>query len=298
MAPQTFQSFWYGSQLSARERLCLTSFIDQGQNFELYAYDESLSVPDGVTLRDASEIYPENEVFAYQSGPGQGSVSVFSNFFRYKLLYERGGWWVDMDVLYTGEKLPGDTRFFGWQDDQYIGSAAVRFPKQREVIERVLNEAESMGKSEASRKWGKSGPKLITDVLEREGIIEEAKDQSYAYPTGPREARASYLPDMRESVQEKVKGSPFLHLWNEILGRMGIQKDVRPPKGSYLNEKANELNFDWPCPEVQYSAETVQRLAENWQKVQQDRRLRGTLTWKIVSRLNPMLRKVRSGLRI
>ena len=79
---------------------------------------------------------------------------------------------------------------------------------------------------------------------------------------------------------------------------MKIQKDVYPPKGSYLDEKANELSFGWPCPEVQYSAETVHRLAENWQKVQQGRRLRGTITWKIVSRLNPMLRKVRSGLGI
>jgi hypothetical protein len=50
---------------------------------------------------------------------------------------------------------------------------------------------------------------------------------------------------------------------------MKIQKDVYPPKGSYLDEKANELSFGWPCPEVQYSAETVHRLAENWQKVQQ-----------------------------
>jgi len=114
--------------------------------------DESLSVPDGVTLRDASEIYPENEVFTHQSGPRKESVSVFSNFFRYKLLYEKWGWWVDMGVLYTGGGLPDNTRFFGRQDDLYIGNEVIKFPEKSEVIKRVLSKAESMEKSEASSK--------------------------------------------------------------------------------------------------------------------------------------------------
>ena len=119
MATVTFQSFWHGP-LSSRERLCLTSFVRQGVNFDLYAYDKSLSVPDGVTFRDASEICPEEEVFTYQSGPGEGSVAVFSNLFRYMLLYEKGGWWVDMDVLYTGCGLPKDDCYFGFQNDSTV----------------------------------------------------------------------------------------------------------------------------------------------------------------------------------
>lgn len=266
MTSETFQSFWYG-ELSSREQLCLTSFVDQGKNFELYTYDD-LSVPDGVILKDASEIYPEEEVFAYQSGPGEGSVAAFSDFFRYKLLYERGGWWVDLDVLYTGEKIPNDDVYFGWANQSYIGNAIMKFTKDHEKIQKIYDKARLVGKEKAADEWGKAGPKLVTSVLEEEGMSKKAKEVSRVYPITWREAAASYLPDMRSTIQERVGGGAFLHLWNEILGRMGIHKDVRPPRGSYLSKCAKELNFVWPCSEVQYSAATIKNMAKNWQTSQ------------------------------
>lgn len=294
----TFKSFWYGSELSARERLCLTSFVGQGKKFELYTYDESLSVPDGVILKDASEIYPKDEVFAYRSGPGEGSVAVFANFFRYKLLYERGGWWVDMDVIYTGSDIPESGIFFARQNRCKIGMSVINLEEKKEIIRKCKENASLIGKEKASEEWGKTGPKLFTQVLSEEGLAGEARSRRYAYPIPWEEAHSSYLPEKRSDIQKKVEGYPFFHLWNEILGRMGVQKSVRPPEGSYLDEKAEELGFDWPCPEIQYSAETIRQLAKNWQESRENRHLRhlqSTLTWRIVSRLHPMLKRVQSA---
>lgn len=61
-------------------------------------------LPDGVLWKDANEIIPVQQVYSRkfadpQYGVGLNSFgSPFSDLFRYKLLYEKGGWWVDMDV--------------------------------------------------------------------------------------------------------------------------------------------------------------------------------------------------------
>ncbi len=90
------QSLWIGSALSTMERLSLTSFVAAGHNVHLYTYDDVAGVPEGVELRDANAILPRSRIFRYAE---HDTVSGFSNFFRYKLLLERGGWWVDTDVV-------------------------------------------------------------------------------------------------------------------------------------------------------------------------------------------------------
>jgi len=96
---------WVGSELSLLELLTLHSFTHFGHDFHLWVYDlKSTPLPIGVSLRDASEIIPWEKVFKkadYDPETGVGREShgaPFSDLFRYKLLYEHGGIWVDMDV--------------------------------------------------------------------------------------------------------------------------------------------------------------------------------------------------------
>src|SRR5262245_50707816 len=99
MSADIVQSLWIGERLGTMGRLGLASFLANGHEFHLYCYDRISDVPKGAVIRDASEILPRDQAFAYQTGFGQGSHSGGSNFFRYKLLLERGGWWVDTDVV-------------------------------------------------------------------------------------------------------------------------------------------------------------------------------------------------------
>lgn len=94
---------WIGKYLSLIELLTIRSFLNQGHTFHLYTYDELYTeIPKGCFIKDANEILPRSAIFKYknksQYGQGKGSVSGFSDIFRYKLLYDVGGWWVDMDV--------------------------------------------------------------------------------------------------------------------------------------------------------------------------------------------------------
>jgi hypothetical protein len=112
---------WIGDQLGPMQVLTIKSFLAHGFAFYLWAYDESV-LPNrvGAEFKDANEIIAEDRVFRYSSnGPidvsfGTGSYAGFSDIFRYKLLYECGGWYTDMDV--TCLKAPNFTTDYVFRD--------------------------------------------------------------------------------------------------------------------------------------------------------------------------------------
>lgn len=96
---EAIQSLWIGSRLSLMEQLCIRSFQAHGHPFHLYVEQEPAGVPPGTVLHDVREILPDTPVWRYQSGFGAGSPALYSNLFRMALLSQRGGWWVDLDVV-------------------------------------------------------------------------------------------------------------------------------------------------------------------------------------------------------
>ena len=96
------QSLWIGSPLSNLEKLSIKSFLKNGHDFHLYIYEPIEGIPEGTTIKDGNEILPKEEIFTYSnSKAGKSSVSAFSNIFRFKLLYLRGNYWVDTDMVCT-----------------------------------------------------------------------------------------------------------------------------------------------------------------------------------------------------
>ena len=101
---EIIHGLWIGSQLSAIELLTLHSFTRHAHLFHLWVYGNlENELPEGVLLHDANEIILSSVIFKKKesdpkSNIGKGSYGTFSDLFRYKLLYEKGGWWVDMDI--------------------------------------------------------------------------------------------------------------------------------------------------------------------------------------------------------
>ena len=97
----TVNSLWIGN-LHEMEIVTMRSFINNGAEFNLWVYEEMRHIPSEVNIRDANEILPKEQVFMYpnkmQLGYCGDTVVGFSEHFRYKVLYEHGGWWSDMDV--------------------------------------------------------------------------------------------------------------------------------------------------------------------------------------------------------
>jgi hypothetical protein len=103
---RVIQSLWVGGRLSTMEQLCIRSFQAHGHEFVLYVYEATEGVPPGTVVMDANTIIPASRIFTYRE---HQTYAGFANFFRYKLLLERGGWFVDADMVCL--------RPFGFDDD-------------------------------------------------------------------------------------------------------------------------------------------------------------------------------------
>lgn len=139
------QSLWIGEKLENLELLTLKSFVAQGHEFHLYTYSEiKTPIPKGVLLKDANSIITKDKIFTYKSkneyGHGKGSYAGFSDIFRYKLLYEKGGWWVDMDVTclqYFDIKTP---YFFRKHEQFLVVNNVIKCPPKSAFMERCYKQ--------------------------------------------------------------------------------------------------------------------------------------------------------------
>jgi len=115
-------SLWVGSEIGWIEELCLRSALAMGHAFTLYSYTpEALGpLPSGVELRDAREVMPEALLLRYGDS---GAVQLGSNLFRYHLLAQSLGYWVDMDFYFIRPIALTADYVFGYERDDSINSA-------------------------------------------------------------------------------------------------------------------------------------------------------------------------------
>jgi hypothetical protein len=222
--PQVFQTFWWKGALSPYEVACLRSFVAHGHAVTLFTYDRDLAVPPGVTLANARDILPEDRVFHYASGFGAGSVSAFSNLFRYRLLLERGGWWIETDVLCLTPDIPDLPMFFAWQDARLINCAVMTFPPGHAVMDECGKTAESVGDKAV---WGQIGPRLLTETLLRHGLQHFAFPPSFCYPIAYQNT-ARLFEVVPGAVQVDRRLTWMLHLWNQKIVQLGVDKSQPP----------------------------------------------------------------------
>jgi hypothetical protein len=90
------QSLWIGPILTDLERLCIQSFIKTGHIFHLYTYGKVARLPKSAKLiiKDANEILPKSQIFKLKK-----EFLPFADIWRYKLLRDKGNYWVDMDMV-------------------------------------------------------------------------------------------------------------------------------------------------------------------------------------------------------
>jgi len=106
MSKELVNGLWIG-ELGDMQKLSMESFLKQGHKYVLWVYDRPKGIPKGVIVKDANEILDKKYIFRHWSG----NLATFADIFRYKLLYERGGWWVDLDLINL-RPLPTDIKYF------------------------------------------------------------------------------------------------------------------------------------------------------------------------------------------
>ena len=77
-------SLWIGKNLPQISIICIQSFLKNGYKFNLYTYETIENVPENVVIKNANDILPQSDIFSYSNG----SVSAFSNLFRFNMIYK------------------------------------------------------------------------------------------------------------------------------------------------------------------------------------------------------------------
>jgi hypothetical protein len=210
------------------ELMSIRSFLRHGHKYELYAYEPIENLPAGAVARDANEILPATRIFQYTDFK---SYAGFSNYFRYKLLLERGEWWVDTDVIclrpfefatpfvFASEMIPGGA---------VPASAVIKAPARSEAMAYAWRVCDS--KDPAKLKWGETGPRLVAQLIASFSLGEYLHPPGVFCPLGCHDWE-----DVLKAGQDFgfCERSASIHLWNEMWRRESRDKDGGYPRDCY-----------------------------------------------------------------
>lgn len=217
---EVIQGLWIGSELSVMEQLSIASFLQNGHEYHLYVYDEVKNIPAGTVIKQGSEILPASRIFQYKH---QASYAGFANFFRYKLLLERGGWWVDTDVICIRPFDFEDEYVFASEIDKdmdVIASGIIKTPAQSSLMRyawRVCDE-----KDPQQLMWGETGPRLMTEAVRKFSLENYKKPYWVFCPLGFTDWRRVLDPNSI-ALHEATYA---IHLWNEMWRAAGQDKNA------------------------------------------------------------------------
>lgn len=250
------QTLWIGESLSRLERLCLSSFLyHHPDQVDLYTYAPVANVPIGIRICDANEIVSQEQVFSYC----KGSYAGFADLFRWKLLNQLGGYWIDTDMLCIRPFDFTEELVFGKETEAYgktFWSAAVgvlKFPSGHAVTEYMVDRCLHPNRPDKHdrpkhriQKWyrrhfdnsispvvwgGAGGPKGFAYAVEEFQLHEFMQDNTVFYPIHGTLWRSPF-DSTYEGDYELFQRTRAVHLWNEMLRSNGFDKEEPYRKGS------------------------------------------------------------------
>ncbi len=237
------QGLWVGEKITDLHRMCVESFIKNGHCFILYVYDDVANLPDGVVIMNAAEILPESLVYKFND-----SYAGFSDIFRSKLLYSRGGWYVDLDIfnlkrfdfsnkmVYSLDHYPENgpvvvsetgMTIFPVNEKYYCATNPIKMPKGHSMAEAMYRRCFEKIFSE----------RMFADVFGRDSNIHVHRERLEGYITnmGLISDFNAYFTDVRQ-LNELISFSDILaktrisiddmgqKTWNEIGPRLVTKK--------------------------------------------------------------------------
>ncbi|MDB4507286.1 glycosyltransferase [bacterium] len=244
-------SLWIGPRLSILEQTCINSFLEKGIVFILYIYNNLENVPQGTVIRDANTVILEEEYSKYDN------PSYFSNLFRYTLLYELGGIWVDMDLVCIQPIDLSSEYIFSSElknDEQHTNAGIIGCPPKTTLMYDCKQEVQNIVHSKQSIKHGQLGPKVLKKYVSKHEL------EHYVLPPyvfcyyGFREVHTIFTSIINHI--DELEDATCIHLWNNVLSKEGIDKTV--PLKNTLYDNLTSLYTQTTTINVTYKAHRTQ----------------------------------------
>jgi hypothetical protein len=257
----SFASFWAGGTLPAYEAACLRSFAVRGYKIALYSFEVIRNVPGGVTLKDASEIAPADSLqrFHYKGKP---NLAHFSDYFRYLMFRETEYIWVDTDMLLLAPiTVALERTLLARESSNSINNAIIRLDNKGPELGRMISETEAL--MDRDQHWGATGPRLLTKLFRDSPIMRNVFETRLFFPIPHDDFWKPFLPEFREECEAARTGAFTLHLWNNIVSRLGVWKSIAPPAGSFLHHRFEQDGSLGLFSDI-YPEGVMRQMIENW----------------------------------
>jgi hypothetical protein len=260
-------SLWVGPRLSWLEQLCVASWLKHGHRAVLWTYQPVTGVPAGVEVRDGRELLPETAITYHRFS---GSVSLFSNRFRYHLLQRYPVTWFDMDVFLLRPLAAASPHLFGWEAPESICSAVLRLPSGSRALRDLIALTGArvpvphwwplkdrlrqrlrgfVGAHEAAEdmRWGTFGPRALTETLRRHKLTGLALPRDTFYPLNWKETALLFEPPQVVEAQFSA-GTVAVHLWSSggftATEEMKAKRHAPVPLASWLGRQCEAYGID------------------------------------------------------
>lgn len=226
------QSLWIGPHLSMMEKLSISSFLKNGHPYHLYVYNQLYGeLPEGTILKDASEIIPHKDIFLVRDG-----LSSFSDFFRWKLILDRGGWWADTDTICLKPfDFPSDYVFVGGLgpvgSDNCVSSGMFKAPAGSPILEWGWSMCQAM--SPETMTWGQAGPPLFTEAVHKFGLTEHIIRSRLFFPVFYTYAPQAFIDMYPPRIADDCYS---VHLFNEMWRLANVDKNGSYPRMSLYEQ--------------------------------------------------------------
>lgn len=232
------QSLWIGAPLSAMEKLCIASFTAHGHDFHLYTYRTSpTQLEDNppptargeFVVKSAYDILPEEEIFTYKGG----SVAGFADWFRYELLYEKGGAWVDMDICCLRPLAIADDLVLATEYNNagtnFTNALIIAAPQHR-LIGAMRDFCRKFPKKQGAKFGAVGGPRVLQKIARELDCERFAKPPPVFLPIAHDFIYTAFdntYADSGGDLDGILGGAYTLHFYNEYLRRREINKDAQ-----------------------------------------------------------------------
>lgn len=239
------QSLWIGDRLTSMEQLSIRSFLANDHIYHLYCYGDVEGIPEGAVVKDGGEILPESRIFTYREGFAAGSPTAFSNFFRYKLLLERGGWWVDTDIVCLRTfDLPDDRL---WATEQWepperliVSTSVIKAPPGDALMAWAWHECQKVDTANAM--FGQLGPRLLQAGVDELGLHAFMRPHTFFSPIPFFDWRKMLDPSQVWVMGKEVYG---VHLWNQMWASGNVDRDEQYPDGCFYEQLKRRFPESW-----------------------------------------------------
>ncbi len=195
-------SLWIGERLHYLNQICLLSHVRQGHPTTLYCTDTVTNVPEGVIVKQATDIMAIDMDIVRQT-----SESFLSNVFRYKMIQKTDAVWIDCDA-YCHKPFPDEMThiFAGHGFRGALNCGVVYIPQKGALMDQLLDyydnlpaapawfnkqqkkriEKQDSNLPQAVRIYNAErtafGPQAFTYFAQQTGDYERALSHDYLYP--------------------------------------------------------------------------------------------------------------------